>query len=298
MAQNLYKNQFQNNIKTWLFLTVFFGIVIAAGWAASWYFGSPVILYIAVAFAVFMNLATFWWGHKWVVKMSGAKEADEKQWGELHNLVENLAIAAGLPKPKVYVIDSAQPNAFATGRNPEHSVVAVTTGLVERLDRSELEGVLAHELAHIGNRDMLISTIAVILAGFVAILADIVFRSMLFGVGGNDNKGNMIGLVIAVVLMILAPLFATMLRTAISRKREFLADATGAMITRYPEGLASALRKISQDPNDMKKANGATASLYIVNPFRGKQAKKFIHKLFSTHPPIEERIQALTGKVE
>lgn len=297
MAVNLYKTKTSNIVKTWLFLTFFFGLVIAVGWAASFYFGSPVILYIAIGLALLMNWAAFWWGHKWVVRMSGAKEADEREWRELHNIVENLAIAAGLPKPKVYIIDSAQPNAFATGRDPRHSVVAVTTGLIERLDRSELEGVIAHELAHIGNRDMLITTIAVVLAGFVAILADIIFRSMLYGgMRDNDNRGNALALALALVLLILAPLFATLMRLAISRRREFLADATGALITRYPEGLANALRKISQDPNPLPKANSATASLYIVNPFRGRQAGQFLQRLFSTHPPVEERIKALLGR--
>jgi heat shock protein HtpX len=298
MAVNLYKNKTLNSFKTWAFLAFFLGLVIAAGWAASFYFGSPLILYLAVILAVLINFASFWWGHKWVLKMSRAQKADAQEWRELHRIVENLAIAAGLPKPEIYIIKAGQPNAFATGRSPQHAVVAVTTGLLEQLDRKELEGVLAHELAHIGNRDMLITTIAVILAGFVAIVADIALRSMFFGFGGRHNsRGNTaaIAAVIALILIILAPLFATLLRLAISRKREFLADSTGALITRFPEGLASALRKISQYPEPLKTANSATASLYFANPFRGQSTKKFMHRLFSTHPPVEERIKALTG---
>jgi heat shock protein HtpX len=195
--------------------------------------------------------------------------------------------------PKLYVVEDRVPNAFATGRNPEHSAVAVTTGLVDILDRSELEGVIAHELSHIGNRDILVSTVVVVLVGFVAIISDIFLRGALFGGGSRDNRGGLLA-IIGIVLAILAPVAATLIRLAVSRKREYLADSSGALLTRYPEGLASALEKISRYSGRMKKAHDATAHLYIANPF-GPGASKGIHKMFQTHPPVEDRVRALRG---
>jgi heat shock protein HtpX len=212
--------------------------------------------------------------------------------------VENLAITAGLPKPKVYVIDDPAPNAFATGRNKEHAAVAVTSGLLAMMDRTELEGVVAHELSHVGNRDILVSTIAVVLVGFVTLVSDFFLRSTLWGGRGNDKeeRGNPILMIISVALIILSPIVATLLQLAISRKREFLADASGALLTRYPEGLASALRKIGNYAQPMQRANNATAHLYIANPFGARGAMSGIAKLFMTHPPIADRIAALVGK--
>ena len=209
-----------------------------------------------------------------------------------------MAITAGLPKPRIYVINDPAPNAFATGRNAEHAVVAVTTGLLGMLEKSELEGVIAHELSHIGNRDMLVSTVAVVLVGFVTLVSDFFLRHSLWGGRRNngDGRANAILAVIAIVLIVLAPIVATLLQLAISRKREFLADASGALLTRYPEGLANALRKISQYPGALRRANNATAHLFIANPFGPAAAKSVMVKLFSTHPPIEERIQALVGR--
>ena len=216
--------------------------------------------------------------------------ADEITYRELHNLVENLSIAAGLPKPKVFIINDDAPNAFATGRNPENSSIAVTSGLLNRLDRSELEGVLAHELAHIGNRDILVMTIAVVLAGFIALVSDFLLRGFAFS--GSDERSGGVQILIAIGASIIASVFATLLQLAVSRRREYLADATGALMTRYPEGLASALEKISSYGSPMKTASKATAHLYISSPFG---ARKKLAGLFATHPPVEKRISALRG---
>jgi heat shock protein HtpX len=214
------------------------------------------------------------------------------EYPELWNIVENLAITAGLPMPKLYIVDDPSPNAFATGRNPEHAAVAVHTGLLRILNKSELEGVLAHELSHIGNRDTLVSTVVVVLAGIIAILSDLFLRMSLHG-GGNRKEGGGLVLVIALVASLLAPIAATMIRLAVSRKREFLADASGALLTRYPEGLASALEKISgaTTAEPSTTASNAYAHLYISNPFG--DSKKFLSGLFMTHPHPEDRIAIL-----
>ncbi len=277
-------------------MTLFFAMVIGIGWAVSWYFNSPGLLVVAVIFAVVMNVTSYWFSDKIVVKMAGAHPADEREFSELHNIVENLAITAGLPKPKIYIINDPAPNAFATGRNKEHAVVAVTTGLLGMMTRSELEGVLAHELSHIGNRDMLVSTVAVVLVGFVTIVSDFVLRGMLYGNGSRENKTHPFLAILAIAFIVLTPIMASLLQLAISRKREFLADASGALLTRYPEGLASALQKIGSYAAPMKRANNATAHLYISNPFGARAAKSAITKLFMTHPPVEERIAALIGR--
>lgn len=290
----LYTHQSKNIFKTWTMMITFVLVVIGIGWAVSWYFGSPWILYAAVGFALVMNIISYWSSHKIVVKMAGAKEMpDNGQYQDIHNTVENLAITAGLPKPKLYIIHDQAPNAFATGRDPEHAVIAVTTGLFERLNKTELEGVLAHELSHIGNRDMLVSTVAVVLLGFVSIIAEIFLHSFIFG--GNDERPPWVA-AIGIALAIFAPIIAQLMQLAISRRREFLADASGALLTRYPEGLASALEKINQYNQPMQRASDATAHLYIANPFGGQGMKQRIHKMFMTHPPIEDRISALLNK--
>jgi len=291
-----YKYEASNMKKTWLIMSLFFIFIILIGWAFSYYMGSPSILYIAVAFALFMNIFSYWNSDKMVIKMSGAKPVDRDTHRDLYNTVENLTIATGLPMPKLYIMNDPSPNAFATGRNPEHAAVAVTSGLLEMMDKNELEGVLAHELSHVKNRDILVSTIAVVLVGFIAILSDFFFRSLIFGGNrerGGDAKLQIIFIIVGVVLAILAPIAASMIQLAISRKREFLADASGALMTRYPEGLASALKKISSYPTGVKKASHATAHMYISNPLREKGLKAKLGKLFMTHPPVEERIQAL-----
>lgn len=277
-----------------MLMTVFLVLIIAIGYFIAWYMNNPGILYIAVAFSLVMNVTAYWWSDKIALASSGAHEADSKQYLELHRIVENLAITAGLPKPRVYIINDPAPNAFAAGRNKEHSVVAVTTGLLERLDRSELEGVIAHELAHIGNRDILVMTVAVVLAGFISIIADIFLRMSFFGGGDRDNKNPLL-MIAGIVAIIIAPIAAQLIQFAVSRRREFLADATGALMTRYPEGLASALAKISSYEAPMQRANHATAHLFISNPFGTHEAGRFIAKIFSTHPPVAERISALKG---
>lgn len=278
-------------------MTVFLFAVIGIGWFVSFTYNAPVSLYIAVFLSIAMNIIAYWFSDKVAIAAAGAKPAEGAQWLELNRIVENLAITAGLPKPMVYVINDSAPNAFATGRNPEHSAVAVTTGLLERLDRSELEGVLAHELSHIGNRDILIMTVAVVLVGFVAILADMFLRMGHIGAWGrdNDSRAGALLAIFGIIAIILAPIAARLMQFAISRRREFLADASGALLTRYPEGLASALQKISSYKAPMKSANHATAHLFISNPFGAAESGRFLGKLFSTHPPIPERISALRG---
>lgn len=272
-------------------------LVIAIGYGISWYLGSPIILYVAVAFALIMNVGSYWFSDKIVLRMTGAKPVTLEENRELYNIVENLAITAGLPLPKIYVMQDPAPNAFATGRDPDHAVVAVTTGLLGMLEKNELEGVIAHELSHIGNRDMLVMTVAVVLAGFVAILADIMLRSMMFG-GGSDRNKSPVFLIIAIVGIILAPIAAQLIKMAVSRKREYLADASGALLTRYPEGLASALEKISSYGRPMKKTSHATAHLFISDPYAGEGKRNIGSKiggLFQTHPPVSERIKILRG---
>jgi len=297
MSSNLYTNQDSNTRKTWLLMSTFFVFIIFLGWSASWYFGDSLILYVAVGFSVFMNIFSYWFSDKIVLKMAGAHVATKEKYYDLYTIVENLSITAGLPMPKVYVMDEPVPNAFATGRDKEHAVVAFTTGLLQTLNKTELEGVVAHELSHIGNKDILLQTIVVVLVGFVTLLSDFFIRMSFYGGGNRDNKDGRIGLIIAVigiVLAILSPLVATVIQLAISRKREFLADSSGALLTRYPEGLASALEKISQYSGKMKKANHATAHLFISDPYGDKTKKiSFLHKIFLTHPPVEERVSAL-----
>lgn len=293
-------NQKDKNIRlTWFYLVGFLVFVILVGWIFSQALGNSSILYGAVTFALVMNFVSFWWSDKIVLAMNGAKEISREDAREIYNLVENLCITAGLPVPKIYLIKDRSPNAFATGRNPEKAVIALTTGLVEILDKNELQGVIAHELSHIGNRDILLGTVVTVLVGFVAILADWFFRiSFWGGLGkGSDNKGGgqaqMIFMILAIVLAVLAPIAAVLMQMAISRKREYLADADGALLTRYPEGLASALEKLSKSRVSLKKASKPMAHMYIVKPLKGKRAKGFMTKMFMTHPPIKERIAKL-----
>lgn len=277
-------------------MAVFAALVIAIGYFIAWYFNDASILYIAFAFSILMNVVAYWFSDKFALASTGAREADPNEFRELHRIVENLAITAGLPKPRVYVMNDPAPNAFAAGRNAAHSVVAVTTGLLERLDRVELEGVIAHELSHIGNRDILVMTVAVVLAGFIAIVADMFLRMTLFGGGRDrDSRGSAIIMVVGLVGILLAPIAAQLIQFAVSRRREFLADASGALLTRYPDGLASALQKISSYSAPMQKASHATAHLFISNPFGARDTGRFVGKLFSTHPPVEERLAALNG---
>ena len=293
----IYTNQTQNVRKTWLLMSIFFIAVIGIAWAFSYILKNPSILYIGVVFSVGMNIWSYWYSDTLVIKMSGAVPTTREEHFDLWNAVENLSITAGLPMPKLYIINDASPNAFATGRDKEHAAVAVTTGLLAMLNKNELEGVIAHELSHIGNRDILLGTVVVVLVGFIAILSDMFLRTAGWG-GDNREEDNRLGLMLmiaGVVLAILAPIVAQLIQLAISRKREFLADASGALLTRYPEGLASALEKISGYPEGLQKVSTATAHLYIANPLKDSKGMSFLTKLFATHPPAEERISALRG---
>lgn len=290
----IYTHAESNIRKTWILVFLFFVLIIGLGWVASYVFQNQGILIGAVLFSLVMNLASFWYSDKVVLALTRAKPIEKGDNPELYRLVENLCITAGLPLPKIYITFEGQPNAFATGRDKNHAVIVVTQGLLEKLDKQELEGVISHELSHIGNKDMVLMTVVVVLVGFVSILADWFLRSMWFGGGrrSNDRDSGQAGSILAlvgVVLMVLSPIIAMLIQMAISRKREFLADASGVLLTRYPEGLVRALEKISADPTSLKTASTSTAHLYIANPFRGKS----FSSLFLTHPPIEQRIKAL-----
>lgn len=290
----LYTHQGKNVRKTWMLMSIFLIVVIGLGFVFAEMYGNPNILYIFVIFSVVMNIISYWYSDKIALSMAGAHPATREQYFDFYTIVENLAITAGLPMPKIYVINDSSPNAFATGRDKKHAVIAVTTGLLSIMNKNELEGVIAHEMSHIGNRDMLVSTVAVVLVGFVSIVSDMIIRMTLFG-GNRDseNKGAGIFMIVGIILSILAPILATLIQLAISRKREYLADASGSLLTRYPEGLASALEKISQYGTPMKKQSGAIAHLYIANPLGSGRFKKKVGSLFSTHPPVEDRIKRL-----
>ena len=290
----LYTHQDSNVRKTWTLMIGFLVVVIGIGFIFARVYNNPVVLYGFIAFSLVMNFVSYWYADKIALSSAKAIPADPHQYAELHRIIENLSMTAGLPKPRVYIINDPAPNAFATGRNKEHAAVAFTTGILQILDRSEFEGVAAHELSHIGNRDILLSTVVVVLVGFISLLADFFMRSLWFRSDDRENNGGGILIVIGIVLSILSPIIATLIQLAISRKREFLADASGALLTRYPEGLASALEKIQEYSRPMKTASNATAHLYISNPFG--RAKGFVHNLFMTHPPTEERIKALLSK--
>jgi len=283
-----------------LLFSVFFIAIIVIGYVFSYAMDDQAILYFAVIFSVVASFVSYWWSDKMVLAMSGAREIDHDSNRELYHIVENLCITAGLPTPKIYIINDTAPNAFATGRDPKHAVVAVTAGLLSKLEKSELEGVIAHELSHIGNRDILLATLVTVMVGMIVLLADWFRRWSFFGGHrrGDNKGGGQLGLILmiaAIILSILAPLFAYLMQFAISRKREFLADAGGALLTRYPDGLARALEKISADREPLEAANRATAHLYIVSPFKEDETHKigFFTRLFMTHPPVEERIRAL-----
>ena len=297
---NLYQNKDSNIRKTWLLFTLFFVVVIGVGYTLSYLYNDSGILVVAVVFSVFMSFLSYWYSDKIILKMTHAVPVTRENAKELYHIIENLAITAGLPMPKIYIVDERSPNAFATGRNPKHAVVAVTAGLLEKLDRAELEGVLAHELSHIGNYDMLISTMVVVLVGFISIASDIFMRSMFWGGGrgrNNNREGgtNAVFMIFGLILMILAPIAAALIQLAISRKREFLADASGALLTRYPDGLARALIKISSDSTPLSVANNTTAHLWLDDPFKKNQKASWFTNLFQTHPSVSERVAALRG---
>jgi heat shock protein HtpX len=299
---NLYTHREKNVRKTWLLFSAFLIVVIGIGWIFTQIYGNPGILYFAVIFSVSMSLISYWFSDKIVLSIARAQPVTRENARELYNIVENLCITAGLPVPRIYIINEPAPNAFATGRNPKNAVVAVTRGLLERLGRTELEGVLAHELSHVGNWDMLVSTAAVILVGFISLLSDVFLRSMFWGGFRGRSRGSgqlgMVMLLVGIAFSILAPISAILIQLAISRKREFLADASGALLTRYPDGLANALEKIASDPTPLRVARNTTAHLWFDDPFThslGGKKTPWFHRLFMTHPPVEERISAMRG---
>jgi len=294
----LYTQAESNIRKTWFFIILFLIFIIAIGWLFSYLLDNQIFLILAVIIAFLQSILSYWHSDKFVIVMTGAKFIEKRDNPELYRIVENLAITAGLPAPKIYILNESQPNAFATGRDEKHAIIAVTRGLLEKLDRVELEGVISHELSHIGNKDMLLQTVIVVLVGIIALLSDWFLRISFWGGGRRREReegegAGAILMILGIIGAILAPIVASLIQLAISRKREFLADATGALLTRYPEGLARALEKISADQNLMKIISNSTNHLFIVNPLRGKEAKHWIANLFSTHPPIEERIKAL-----
>ena len=287
----VYTEQRKNVQRTWFLMTIFLVLIVAVGWGLSQYYASPDILYVAVVLSLVMNISSYWFSDKIVLRLANARVAVRVEQPELFRLVENLAITAGLPMPKVYIIEDVAPNAFATGRDKDHAVVAVTTGLLALLNKNELEGVIAHELSHIGNRDILLGTVVVVLVGLLSIVADWTLRGSMHR-GGNNKNGGVLA-VVGLVLIILSPLIAKLIQLAISRKREFLADASGVLLTRYPEGLAQALQKIESAHLPVANAHAATAHLYISNPFG---PGKHLANLFSTHPPTSERVRAIMGE--
>ena len=295
----MYKEIDANRRRTFFLIFFFLIIVIGFGWVLSYTLDAPWILPLAVLVAIIQSWFAYFYSDTVALAASGAvvlpEEGEEAK--RVHRAVENAAIAAGLPKPRVYFIDDTAPNAFATGRDPAHAAVAVTRGLVDKLDKRELEGVLAHEMSHIGNHDIQVMTMVVVLVGVVVLLSDWFLRMSFWGGRGRDREGSSLIAIIALVLALLSPLFATLIQLAISRKREFLADATGALITRDPEGLAEALEAISADREPLEVANKATAHLYIANPFKqgddGHGSRSWFAGLFDTHPPITERVARL-----
>jgi len=294
---NVYDEIASNRWRTWLMIGSFIVLVALLAYVlgAYWLGGNAglFVLPFALAISSVSALGSYFAGDKIVLGMSQAHEVTDQQEPQLHHVIEELAIGAGIPKPKVYVIEDSAPNAIATGRDPKHSSVAVTRGLLTKLDRNELQGVLAHELSHVRNFDIRVMLIVAVLLGMVALISDWIFRSMFWGGRGRDRDrgGNPILLVVAIVLAILTPIIAQLIQLAVSRRREYLADASGALLTRYPAGLASALRKIAADKDALEVANKATAPLYIANPLHDEP--RFLDGLFDTHPPIQERIKRL-----
>ena len=293
---SIYEAAAANRWRTVLLIAVFAALVAVLAYFVGEYFapgGGVAALPFALALSGGSALVSYFAGDKLILAQSQARELGPSEEPQLRNIVETLAIGLGIPVPKIYVIDDSAPNAFATGRDPQHASIAVTRGLLDKLDRTELEGVIAHELSHVGNRDIRVMVLVVVLVGTVALLADWMWRSMFWGRGRDRGRGGggAIIAVIAIALAVLTPIVATLIQLAVSRQREYLADASGALLTRYPPGLASALRKIAADKEPLEVANKATAALYIANPL--KDAPAFFDHLFDTHPPIEERIKRL-----
>lgn len=294
----MYNQIDSNKRKTAFLITLFLIFIIALGWFIGVYMEQGYgITVLAVVLSIAMTLISYYSGDKIALASTGAKEIKKEDNPYVYRLVENLTITAGTPMPKVYIIDSPALNAFATGRDPKHASIALTTGIISALQNEELEGVIAHELSHIKNYDIRVMTIVVVLVGAIALLSNMFFRARLFGIGGrrdSDSKGGggqlgAIIMIVGIALLVISPMIAELIKLAISRKREYLADASGALLTRYPEGLARALEKISQSKTPLQTASAATAHLFIANPLKTKS----FTSMFSTHPPIEERIKKL-----
>jgi len=294
---NIYDAVAANRWRTVALITVFTGILIALGYAVGEVFapgGGVAMVPAALGLSGVSATASYFAGDKLVLRQSQARQLAAGEEPQLRNIVETLSIGLGIPPPRIYLIDDTAPNAFATGRDPKHASIAVTRGLIEKLDRTELEGVIAHELSHVGNHDIRVMLLVTVLVGTIALLSDWMLRSFAWGGGRRDRDrggGGGIVLIIALALAILTPIVATLIQLAVSRQREYLADASGALLTRYPPGLASALRKIAADKEALEVANKATASLYFANPL--KDAPRAMDGLFDTHPPIAERIRRL-----
>lgn len=298
----LYTTADRNRLNSFVLLTVFLVLAIVVAWVIGYAYDITWLLPFVVVISIIQSYVAYYYSDSVALAIAHAKPVTREENPTLHRLAENLAITAGLPKPQLYVIDDSAPNAFATGRDPAHASIAVTTGLLDKLDKPELEGVLAHELSHVGNYDIRFQSMVVVLVGVVTMISDFLLRHMWWGgrSSSSDEGGQAkaILMIIGIVLAILAPLVATLLQLAISRKREFLADSTGALLTRYPEGLASALRKISADTEPLEVANKGTAHLYFANPLKNADgSQSWLQRMFSTHPPVDERIAALLASV-
>ncbi len=295
----MYSQIDSNKRKTWALMLIFVFVISLLGYFFNLWYGdaSYIILIIAIVFSLLMATFSFFSGDKVALASAGAKKIKKEDNPYVYRMVENLCITAGLPIPKVHIIQDLSINAFATGRDPEHASIAITQGAIDNLENEELEGVIAHELSHIKNYDIRLMMIVIICIGIITLLADLMIRSRLYGIGGkksNDNNSGQLGtiiMIVGIVLAILSPLFARLIQFAVSRKREYLADASGAMLTRYPDGLASALEKIKMQNMPLQKVNKATAHLYISSPFLG--TKKALSKAFATHPDIDDRIAKL-----
>ena len=291
---NIYSAISTNKNKTWAIMLLFVLVITTMVYVFSKALGYSgySLAGIALVFAGLTSIGSYYYSDKLVLATTNAKQIKKEDFPNYYRTVENLCIAAGIPMPKVYVMEEASPNALATGRDPEHAVVCATTGLLKILDDAELEGVIGHELSHIKNYDIRVMGIIAILVGFVAILSDLFIRASFYS-DSRETKSNTIFLILAIVFAILSPIAATLIQLTISRKREYLADASGALLTRYPEGLASALEKLAKDKTAPKNASNATAHLFIENPFDNRKVKNFFTGLFNTHPPLEERIRIL-----
>jgi len=293
---NVYEQVDRNKTRSLIIMVLFVVFITAVVWIFSQAFGYGLgTTGLALVIAGLISFGSYWWSDQIILTISGARPADKRRDFNFYTVVENLSMAAQIPMPKLYVIEDSAPNAFATGRDPDHAVICATTGLLAKLDRTELEGVVAHELSHVRNYDIRLMSIVTILIGMITLLADWFLRGIRFRDSDDRENGQLqvIFMVLGLIMAILSPIIGQLIQLAISRRREFLADASGALLTRYPEGLARALEKIAADPAPLEAANKATAHLYIVSPFKGKEAAGWLAGLFNTHPPVEERIKLL-----